>query len=280
MQRRVRPMTVADLEGVRALLLQDVAHNALLLGALASDIPVDRWLVGEEDGRMTAVAALGPLAGIAATNPLDIPLLAPELSGHERVKLIVGSDRTLRHLLPLIPASRARRSRCVSRVLESVDGIHFQPARDDNQVIPATAKDAPDILDAVAPVLAAELETPDGPGFRAFIGELVDRAIGQDRMYCVRWKGDILFTLQMVVSTPEVTVLDAASTAAEHRGKGIGRACLGEVCKAVLERSDRVLIAHRHSNPSAEGVARSLGFRPAGEWGTIVLDADPAEDVP
>jgi predicted GNAT family acetyltransferase len=64
-------------------------------------------------------------------------------------------------------------------------------------------------------------------------------------------------------------------TPQEHRKKGYARACVTEVCRALLQRYDRVVLFVGQGNVAANALYQKIGFQFVDEMNSYTVTAQP-----
>ncbi len=136
---------------------------------------------------------------------------------------------------------------------------------------PATLDD----LDLIAPAQAAMAEAESGinplehdpEGFRARCA----RRIGQGRVWVIVRDGELLFKADVQADTPEVIYLEGVWVAPPHRGTGLGRKCLRQLCVQLLAKTRSICVLVNQENGRAHTFYRMCNFKAKATYDSVFL---------
>ena len=141
-----------------------------------------------------------------------------------------------------------------------------------------------DDLHLIAPVHAALAEAESGinPLERDREGFLVRcaRRIGKNRVWVLVEDNRLIFKADVQAETPEVIYLEGVYVSPEHRGSGLGRRCLTQLCGTLLERTCSICLLANEENEKAQSFYRMCGFKRVSNYDTIFLHKEDASNEP
>lgn len=138
-----------------------------------------------------------------------------------------------------------------------------------------TATDA-DLADVLAESIAMHLDETGVPATRAD-GEAIDAAtrsrIRNGRLWIVRDRdsGELLFKASVAAVAASVAQIEGVWVPPAHRGRGIARRAISELCRRLLTEVSGLTLYVSDSNEPAVRLYRRVGFRDHGPWATLHL---------
>ncbi|MDQ3817234.1 MAG: GNAT family N-acetyltransferase [Acidobacteriota bacterium] len=222
------------------------------------------------EGRLEGVALIGHATFIDARTARAMFEFALVAQTYCRAHMILGEKESVEQFWNYY-ADEGQEMRLVCRELlfelrhamqlrEEVDGLRL-----------ATLDD----LDQVAPVQAelAEYESGINPlqvdpeGFRARCA----RRIEMGRVWVLEENGKIIFKADVMADTPDVIYLEGVWVAPSHRGRGIGRKCMRQLCRDLLTRTKSICLLANEENARAHTFYRMCNFKVRGVYDSIFL---------
>ena len=141
-----------------------------------------------------------------------------------------------------------------------------------------------DDLHLIAPVHAAMAEAESGvnPLERDREGFLARcaRRISKNRVWVLIENDRLIFKADVQAETPEVIYLEGIYVSPEHRGSGLARRCLTQLCGTLLERTGSICLLANEENEKAHIFYRMCGFKRVGNYDTIFLHKEDASNEP
>ena len=110
----------------------------------------------------------------------------------------------------------------------------------------------------------------DGEGFR----RRCRRRIEQGRSWVVVRDGELLFKVDIISDTEEVTYLEGIWTNEKLRGAGHGITCMSQLAKELLQRTKAITLLVDERNKRAQAFYRKCGFRLLTTYDTIFLEQE------
>lgn len=164
---------------------------------------------------------------------------------------------------------REPRLTCVERLFEL--GFPFMVTSGGPAVRLATADELIPVAEAQAEV--AFMESGVDPMERDREGFLkrVLRRIEQGRVFVVFEDGKLVFKADVIADTGVTAYLEGIYVDPEHRGRGIGSACLSDVALRLLGGVERVCLLSNVEYADAHRSYLRAGFRPTDECATLFV---------
>lgn len=145
-------------------------------------------------------------------------------------------------------------------VREPIEGLRQATLDDLDQIVPVHAMTVID-ESGVDP-----LET-DPEGFRRRCA----RRIGMGRTWVYKDKGRVIFKAEVISESPEVTYLEGVWVAPDERGKGIGKRCMSQLGRRLLQSTESLSLLVNEQKRDAQAFYRSAGYKFICYYETIFL---------
>lgn len=282
----VRRLPARETDLLAAFLRGDAGTNAFLLGWLQTH--------GVEDGGEGRFRYVGVFSrdGLLRGHPEAIALVAGDdicclstgapsaadaLGRHlaeqrSRLRTVAGPtamvDRAMTHAIGCSDAPVALRQRVY--VLRAAD---FAP-RSAPTLRLATNADIPALtsagLDMHAEEVGAPLSSRRAETFRRAVSIKVER----HRSWVLRdpFTDELVFKASVSAACREVAQVEGVWVAPAHRRRGVGVACMGELCARLLQSHNRVALYVGLENTAARDLYRRLGFRASTPFSSVLYD--------
>ena len=273
----VTPLTVKEHNEVIAFLAERPVHNVVMAGFIRDNglvSPLNRgtfYGCRNSEGRLEGVALIGHVTLVDARTRRATEDFALTAQTHSRLNVIMGElDKVEEFWNFYADEGQEMRLACRELLFE----LRRPPeVRDEVEGLRrATAED----LDLVAPVQAALAEAEGGvnPLDRDPVGFLARcaRRIQQGRTWVLVEDGRLLFKAEVQADTPDVIYLEGIYTSPSERGTGVGRKCLTQLSRLLLQTRTRVIcLLANEENEGAHAFYRMCGYKLRGVYDTIYL---------
>lgn len=271
-----------DAVRLHALLRRDPLRFALPLGWLEASgvVPAvegGRFCfvgVGGNDAMAGAALVVGrALAFVAADEPTDAVAIGEFLLRSAACpRTVTGPREAVGVLAQLLQRERIRVGQ---HVQQTVMSLHSRDLRYFAEPDLTAATDA-DLADVLAESVAMHLEETGFAASRADI-ESIDAAtrsrVRSGRLWIVRdaMTGELLFKASVAAVAAGVSQIEGVWVPPVHRGRGIGRRAISELCRRLLTDVGALTLYVSDSNEPALRLYRRVGFRDHGAWATLHL---------
>ncbi len=256
---------------VLRLLTARPACNAYLLGLVARDALLHPERMGpllgwREGGAIVSVVAIG--SNLALSDTVSDDALAA-FAGYAReselqsrtLRIVVGPDEVVARFMAFFGRDTVALERPGQHLLEVDASRLLQDARS-VELRPAQPEDFSALVEADLAMVEEEL------GMNPFAVDPDTYRRGCERRV-VEWRswvvgplgGPIHFKVEQSSISPEVVQLAGVYTAPSHRGRGLARHAVGEMCHLLLRDVPRVSLHVNPGNHAALHIYRRLGFR-------------------
>jgi len=115
----------------------------------------------------------------------------------------------------------------------------------------------------------------DREGFSKRCADRIQRG----RTWVLNEKGKLIFKVEVMTQTPEVTYIESMWVNPEERSKGYGFRCLGQLSKNLLEHTGCVCLLVNESNKAAQALYKKAGFEVTGNYLAVFLNTSKNNDV-
>lgn len=115
----------------------------------------------------------------------------------------------------------------------------------------------------------------DREGFSKRCADRIQRG----RTWVLSEKERVIFKIEVMTQTPEVTYLESMWVDPEERSKGYGFRCLGQLSKNLLEHTGCVCLLVNESNKAAQALYKKAGFEVTGNYLAVFLNTSKNNDV-
>ncbi|MFN2582014.1 MAG: GNAT family N-acetyltransferase [Candidatus Dormibacteria bacterium] len=261
-------LTEADQPAVQALLDHDPVGNVYLRSELRQGIRFGEWW-GVRDGEVVRATLLaGALAVPCVTNVDDATTLAESACVTTVPRMLVGprqSVMAMHHALGR--RQQAREVRDPQPLLTLHRDDHVRGV--ESAVRRSRRSDVDALVIAAAQMHREEMGVDpmrvDAAAWRARMVWLIDRG------WSWVWVegGRAIFKAELSAWTPEVVQIQGVFTDPAWRRRGVARAGLTAVCRALLEEVPVCSLYVNHFNATALRLYERLGFRRAGDFATV-----------
>lgn len=131
---------------------------------------------------------------------------------------------------------------------------------------PATREDLEHVVQAQAAMVfetsGVDPLKKDPAGF----GERYLRRIEKKRVWVVIENGRLLFKADIIADTPQANYIEGIYVRPEERGKGLGRRCVNDLGRILLERTKAIYLFVEDQNERTTSFYLNLGFSVAGRY--------------
>lgn len=158
---------------------------------------------------------------------------------------------------------------CVERLFEV--SYPFMVRKSEQNVRLATMEELIPVAEAQAEVAFMECGVDPMKKDREGFLKRVARRIEQGRIFVVFENGSLVFKADIIAETEQVAYLEGIYVAPEHRGKGIGSACLSDLTLNLMGRVENVCLL---SNVEFEAAHRSYlkaGYKATDQCTTLFV---------
>ncbi len=262
---RICRLTNDNEKEVKAFLAVRPVHTVAMTSFINDNGMISELHRGEfygfrsQAGNLEGVALIGHSTLVEARTDEALEALAlTARSSRTPIHLIMSSGSTARSFWNYLDGSQQEPRLICTELLFEV-AFPFPVQKCEYDLRPARPEDLEQV--AIAQAEVAEIECGVNPMDKDPEGFLarVSRRIDQGRVFVV-FEGDkLVFKADIVAQTEAVAYLEGIYVAPDHRGKGVGSACLSRLCLELLANVTNVCLL---SNTEFKGAHRS--FRKAG----------------
>lgn len=222
-------------------------------------------------GSVTGVGYFGRQVVLAATDVRVAVAFAERRYGRERMivapRLLVetywkrvrgwhGPPRLIRESQPLLAVDASQIT------ASALEGMEVRPARGDEWE---------SIAFQSAKMIEGELGyDPLGAGAAEFFAN-VRGMIARELWWVGEYRGKLCFACNRGPQTSATLQLQGIWTPPEMRGRGLATAAMGAICRTFLQRVPTLSLYVNGFNEPALALYRRLGFRPVGEFQTLLF---------
>lgn len=273
----IERLTAADYEEARAFLLREPVMNVILL-ANAMNFGLEQgpgpfnadYFAGRGASGIEVIGALYNLGAFffRATCPEAVSGLAREVLELGRVPgYTAGTRRHVEVFLDELGEAAGRPEPIESEYMVLRRG-GLAP-QDTSRARPAKPADLDQMLSLQVDF---ELECfGKNVAGEASIRKLLEHQISRGAAVVVEESGRVVSKAEGTVARPHAALIGGVYTVPERRGAGLSKACVGELCRVLLDQAEAVGLNVFTNNLPARGVYFAVGFEVAEEWLTVEM---------
>ncbi|MFL6230005.1 MAG: GNAT family N-acetyltransferase [Pyrinomonadaceae bacterium] len=261
---------------VLAFLAERPVHTVCLAGFIRDNGPSSPHNRGtfygcrNSEGRLEGVALIGHATLVEARTARAMSEFALVAQTYPRTHMILGEKEKVEQFWDGYADDGQQMRRACREILFALRDA--MEAREEVEGLrQATLGD----LDKVAPVQAAMAEYESGinplaadpEGFRARCA----RRIEMGRVWVLEVDGRLIFKADIMADTPDVIYLEGVWVNPSERGRGVGRKCMRQLCRALLTRTKSVCVLVNEEMERTHTFYRMCNFKKRAVYDTIFL---------
>ncbi len=271
----IKPLATGEEAEVLAFLAARPIHTVIMAGMIYDNGVVSTLNRGtfhacrNSAGELEGVALIGHVTMLETHHDTALRLFAELARQNEYGHVIIGEQERIEQFWNFysLPGQKARLM-CRELLLEQNT---IPPVYNPIELRLATLADR----ELIAPVHAQMAFEESGinplerdpEGFR----RRVARRIELGRVWVVVEGDKIIFKADIQSETREQIYLEGIYTNPDQRGKGIGRRCISQLSRMLLETNDSICVLVNERNPAVKGFYLKTGFELRGFYDTIYV---------
>lgn len=225
----------------------------------------------DADGKLEGVALIGHSTLVEARSDAALKAFAFKAQTSETpIHLIMSHGNAAESFWTYYSDGvRQPRLTCVERLFEVRFPLFVK--KGERQLRPATAEEIIPIAEAQAEIAFMECGVDPMLKDREGFLKRVERRIEQGRIFVIFEGEKLVFKADIIAETADVIYLEGIYVAPEHRGKGVGSACLANLTLSLLNRVENVCLLSNVEFENAHKSYFKAGYKATDECTTIFV---------
>lgn len=254
--------TNADKKDLLDFLIKKPSENCFFIGDVENfnleDDFIDVWKF-EKSGSVTSILLrYYKFYLISAEDEVDLKIIAEIINKDKSCVSVSGIEKTIDKISKYISFAKIKRT-----YLAELNRGSYKPVQTDPSPQQATTRDIDELFDFQKSIEEFSIDERNRAGF----GHEIKTDTG--KIFFIRKKGEIVSSATLTAVNSINGTIIAVATNPEYRKKGFAKACMNEICSAMID--DRKSVVLFYNNPEAGKLYKQLGFFDMGKWamGTI-----------